>query len=190
MKETLRTDMIRKRNTLSTADVREKSTLIQNQLFSLSEFSSSHSILFYVSYDNEVFTHQMIKDSLSLGKHVIVPYVDMEKKQLNLSKLYHWQDLSLGTYGILEPKQEYIHQVSVGDVDLIIVPGIVFDCMGQRIGHGLGYYDRLLQKGIRTLKIGLAFELQLVENIPAEKHDMRVDAIITEKRLICCNDTT
>lgn len=190
MKTTLRKEIVQKRNLLSHAEILEKSTRIQKQLFSLPEFISATRVLFYVSYDNEVFTHDMIKQCLDSGKQVIVPCSDQGKKQLVLSKLYHWDDLSVGAYGILEPKKSAIRKVSVTDVDIILVPGIVFDYCGQRIGHGFGYYDRLLQKAVRSQTIGLAFELQLVHRIPSEKHDVRLTVIITEKRIIVCKKTT
>jgi len=75
-------------------------------------------------------------------------------------------------------------EVSLDTVDLIIVPGIAFDYAGHRIGHGMGYYDRLLSENIKAIKIALAFEQQLVEEIPTEHHDVSVDMIITEKRII------
>jgi 5-formyltetrahydrofolate cyclo-ligase len=188
MKDTIRKDIQQKRCALTADDVREKSFLIKHRVFSLREFIEAETILFYVSYGNEVFTHDMIKESLVMNKQVVVPCTDVKKKQLIASNLFHWDECSPGAYHILEPRKECIRPVSVGAVDLIIVPAISFDCFGQRIGHGMGYYDKLLQKAIRTEKIGLAFELQLVEKIPAEIHDIRVDKIVTEKRVIVCRE--
>ena len=71
-------------------------------------------------------------------------------------------------------------------LDLIIVPGVVYDFFGNRIGHGKGYYDRLLKKACTIPSIGLAFEFQIVDRISAEAHDEKVDTIITENRIIIC----
>jgi 5-formyltetrahydrofolate cyclo-ligase len=87
----------------------------------------------------------------------------------------------------LEPKKNYIKEVSIESIDLIIVPGVVFDRNGNRIGHGMGYYDRLLKKSHNIPRIGLAFEFQIVKKIEAEEHDERIDMIITEDRIINCN---
>jgi 5-formyltetrahydrofolate cyclo-ligase len=91
-----------------------------------------------------------------------------------------------GAYTILEPRQECVNEVSPESIDLIIIPGVAFDGQGNRIGHGMGYYDRLLQKKIRTHCLGLAFEFQIVESIPTEIHDVKIKKIITEERIIIC----
>lgn len=186
MKDPLRNDILEKRKAFSSVEVMKKSILIKKRLFLLPEFLSAKTVLFYVSYDNEVFTHEMIKHCLLLGKKVVVPCTDVKKKQLVLSELHRWEDLTTCVYNILEPKPECRYDVSFDKIDLVVVPGVVFDCAGQRIGHGHGYYDRLLRKAPDVLKIGLAFEFQLVDKIPAEKHDVCVNKIITEKRVICC----
>ncbi|MCX6665077.1 MAG: 5-formyltetrahydrofolate cyclo-ligase [Euryarchaeota archaeon] len=186
MKQALRTEFLQKRKQFNSLEVQEKSKQIKDRLFSLNEFKTSQTILFYVSYDNEVHTHDMIKECLSKKKNVVVPCTDITKRQLLLSELNNWNDLTACTYDILEPKQECRHLVALNDVELILVPGVVFDLHGQRIGHGKGYYDNLLRNATRQLKIGLAFELQLVDDIPAKKHDIKVDKIVTEKRVISC----
>lgn len=185
MKNNLRKGLIKNRKKISKNQILEKSELIKNRLFEMNEFQLTSSILFYVSYDNEVYTHDMIKESMALGKNVIVPKSDKKNRKLILSKLENWNDLEIGSYGILEPKKEKIKEVSIDCIDLIIVPGVGFDNQGRRIGHGKGYYDKLLEKS-KAVSIGLAFEFQLVEKIPIESHDMLVHKIITEKRIIHC----
>jgi 5-formyltetrahydrofolate cyclo-ligase len=169
---------------MSFPEITQKSALIKERLFELEEFQRSHTILFYVSYGSEVATHEMIKACLASGKKVVVPCTDAKNRMLSLSGLRRWEDLGMGAYHIQEPRVECRCDVSLDAVDLIIVPGIAFDLAGHRIGHGMGYYDRLLSKNIKATKIALAFELQLVEKIPAEYHDVSVDMIITERRII------
>ena len=113
-----------------------------------------------------------------------MPVVDKEKHRLKLSVLKSWDDLKPGSYGILEPKKDCLKWVSPMDINLIIVPGVGFDKKGNRLGHGEGYYDRLLSKPFGTLSIGLAFEIQIIEDIPIDTHDQPVDILITEKRVI------
>lgn len=181
MKNILRKKLITTRKKIPWTDVLEKSKKIEEQLFSLRELKTASTILFYVSYDNEVYTHDMIKRGLHSGKNIVVPRSDTRNKTLILSKLERWEDLEEGCYGILEPKK--IIKISPSEIDLVIVPGVGFDYNGNRLGHGKGYYDRFLQK--TTAKtIGLAFECQIVENIPTDKNDIAVDMIITEKRII------
>jgi len=186
MKEDLRRRIMKKRSVVSTLELMEKSAKIKHRIFEMALFRNAQTILFYVSYDNEVYTHDMIKESMSMGKTVVVPKSVTKDNTLILSKLIDWNDLEVGAYNILEPKQESIKEVPVESIDLILVPGVVFDIHGNRIGHGKGYYDRLLNDTQNVPHIGLAFEFQIVDAVPTEGHDLPVDIIVTEKRIIDC----
>ena len=186
MKDEIRKRLKELRVQLSKQDVLNKSKKIVKRLSELEEFKNSNTVLFYVSYNNEVFTHDLIEESLKIGKNVIVPKSDKENRNLILSKLESWDDLEKGAYDILEPKEDKISEISKNEIDMIIVPGVGFDEHGCRIGHGLGYYDELLRDSTNAIHIGLAFEIQIVDVIPIEEHDMPVDMIITEERLIDC----
>ena len=186
MKEVIRKDILKIRMNMPKSEVIEKSEKIKNRLFEISKYRNAQTILFYISYDNEVYTHNMIKESMSRGKTIVVPKSDKKNRKLILSELTNWKDLEVGAYNILEPKKNYIKEVSIESIDLIIVPGVVFDRNGNRIGHGMGYYDRLLKKSHNIPRIGLAFEFQIVKKIPIESHDLPVNKIITENRIINC----
>ena len=188
MKEELRKRVKKKRDALSTSEVLEKSNKIKKRLFEMDLFRNAQTILFYVSYGNEVYTHDMIKESIVMGKRVVVPKSVTTDNTLVLSELTSWNDLELGAYNILEPKQESIEQVDIESIDLIIIPGVVFDVHGNRIGHGKGYYDRLLNDSRNLPSIGLAFEFQIVKKMKSEKHDQKIDVILTEERLITFKD--
>jgi len=185
MKEKIRKEIKEKRRKHSKEEQRKKSKEIKERLFGLSEFKDAETILFYISYDGEVYTHDMIKEALN-DKRVVVPISNKEKQTLSLSVLDSWDDLEISSYGILEPKKDKIRKVSIEDINLIVVPGTAFDKYGNRIGHGKGYYDKLLQHSNKALHIGLAFECQIVEKIPTDIHDEPVDMIITEDRIIKC----
>ena len=185
MKQTIRSQLLQKRKKISANEVTKKSQEITHKLLSLELFRGANTILFYVSYDNEVNTHILIKESLKHGKNVVVPISDVKRHQLKLSQITQWQELALGSYGILEPKKNFIREISLDSVDLAIVPGVGFDIIGNRLGHGKGYYDSLLQD-YKGKIVALAFEFQVIENIPVEVHDKKVDVIITEKKVIYC----
>lgn len=186
MKDELRKIVKEKRNRLQKIDVLTKSSQIKKRVFDLKEFKQAKTVLFYVSYDNEVYTHDMIKESMLMGKQVVVPKSDTNNNTLLLSKLTKWDDLELGAYTILEPKKQSIKKIDVKSIDLILVPGVVFDIHGNRIGHGKGYYDDLLKGSSNALNVALAFECQIVDRIPTESHDIPVDKIVTEERVINC----
>ena len=182
MKENLRKEIKEKRRKQSKKEQRKKSKEIKEKLFSLKEYKDAKTVLFYVSYDSEVFTHDMIKDALK-EKKVVVPISNKKDRSLILSELKSWNYLEIGSYGILEAKKEKIKIVSIDEIDLIIVPGVAFDIKGNRLGHGKGYYDRLLAIS-NVIAIGLAYEIQIVNKVPIKKNDKPVDMIITEKRIV------
>lgn len=186
MKDKIRKELKEKREKLFEKEVLEKSNKIKKRLFEMNEFKNASTILFYISYNNEVYTHDMIKECISNKKNVIVPISDKENRRLILSELENWDDLELGSYDILEPRKDKIKEISIDKVDLIIVPGVGFDESGRRIGHGKGYYDNLLRNSKNALHIGLAFEFQIVKKIPTEAHDISVHKIVTEKRVLDC----
>jgi len=187
MKDKLRKSITAKRNSLSESEWMKKSSKIKTRIFEMNEFRKARTILFYVSYGKEVYTHDMIKESMGVGKTVVVPKSVTKDSTLMLSKLADWNDLEMGAYNILEPKKDSIKEVDTRSIDLIIVPGVVFDEKGNRIGHGKGYYDRLLKDSKGIPNIGLAFEFQLVKKIETEEHDEKIDVIITEDRIITCS---
>jgi len=184
MKNQIRKKLILIRKNLSKEYVFDNSKKIKNKLFNLNEFKKASTILFYVSYNNEVFTHEMIKELLTSKKNIVVPISDKKHRTLILSKLENWDDLTIGSYNILEPKKSKIKQAHVDSIDLIIVPGVGFDEKGNRIGHGKGYYDHLLRDLNQATSIGLSFECQIINNVPTGNYDIPVDIIITEKRII------
>ena len=188
MKQELRKNLLEIRGKLSEKDVFEKSDSIKDSLFGMREFKEANSVLFYVSYDNEVYTHDMIKECMARKKRIVVPVSNKKNRSLILSKLDKWNDLNIGSYGILEPRVDKIKEISIDEIDLIVVPGVGFNERGRRIGHGKGYYDNLLKNSKKAMHIGLAFEFQIVERIPVEKHDISVDKVVTEKRIINCSN--
>ena len=185
MKNKLRCELIRRRNNISESKLLIKSNEIKKKLFNLVEFKRANTILFYISHNNEVYTHDMIKECMSNRKRIIVPISNKKNQELLISEIRNWRDLKRGSYNILEPKNCCIYEYPIELIDIIIVPGVGFDKKGGRIGHGCGYYDKLLKYATSPI-IGLAFNIQLVENIPIEKHDIRVDKIITEYEIIKC----
>lgn len=171
-------------------EVNKKSKTIQEKLFSLPEFKNARTVAFYVAIKKncEVETEQMIKDSLKMGKRILVPIADTTNKILIFSELRDYdKELEIGSFGILEPKREYRRIINPKEIDMIVVPGYAFDTRGYRFGYGFGYYDRfltLLKKDIP--KVGLVFEFQIVNTISNQQHDIPVDKIITEEKVIDC----
>jgi 5-formyltetrahydrofolate cyclo-ligase len=185
VKQTIREEVLRKRNYIPREVRSVKNLLIKERILSLPEFVSSHTILFYASFRSEVGTSGMIKESIDAGKRVLLPKVDRENKKLWLYEIKDISELSSGYMGIPEPLPADERMVGPEAVDLVVIPGIGYDYSGNRLGYGAGFYDRLLsQTEKKLLVIAPAFEEQLVDHIPAEEHDVKVYIIVTDKRIM------
>jgi 5-formyltetrahydrofolate cyclo-ligase len=188
MKNTIRKEALGRRDVIPPEVKRVKDSLIKEMLFSLPEFGSAGTILCYASFRSEVETSGIIRESLVSGKKIVLPKVDRERQRLELYEVRDVTELSPGYMGIPEPSLTGGRFASLEDIDLIIMPGAGFDISGNRLGYGGGYYDILLaQAGKEKPKIALAYEEQIVDSIPSEQHDVRVDIIVTDKRIIRVN---
>ncbi len=179
-KELIREKINLVRKSLSKEIITEKSKRIIETLTKLEEYNNASVIMPYISLNIEVDTRDFIKNELS-RKTIVVPFV--EEGNIQVSMLKDFSNLNEGEFGVLEPIKKDKYD---GKIDIVIVPGVAFDENGGRIGFGKGYYDKFLNKFKDSLKIALAFEEQIVNEIPVQEHDESVDMIITEKRVIRC----
>lgn len=154
---------------------------IKRRLFQESSFKGASSIMFYMAKSYEVDTKAMIDEALRIGKKVIIPVTDTQKKRLIPSEIKDPQrELVKGPFGIYEPKRDNMNAVKSDDIDMVVVPGIAFDAKGNRIGHGEGYFDRFLKYLPKsTPTIGLGFIFQLVDKIDTLSWDIPVTKVIT-----------
>ena len=180
MKASLRKQAAGARDSLP-PDVRKfKSREIEQRLWLLPEFRSASTVMFFASFRSEVETGPMIRHVLASGKRVVLPRV--KGRQLALFEIKDFDtDVSPGAWGIPEPVES--HPVPLTAVDLIITPGAAFDESGNRLGYGAGFYDRILSSFPR-MTVALAFEEQIVPQVPTDPHDVPVKKIVTEKRVI------
>ncbi len=159
----------------------QKSLVIKKRLFETFEFKSANTIMFYISIGCEVETRPMIEEALNMGKRVAVPVTNVTSKKIIACEIKDLKtQLCEGPYGIQQPKKEYIKKIPINDIDLVITPGIAFDKKGNRLGRGAGYYDRFFKEvPDKTPRVGLAFDFQVVEEIPTLSHDIRITRLIT-----------
>jgi 5-formyltetrahydrofolate cyclo-ligase len=182
----IRRSTFARRDALSKEERSEKSAAIMERLFDFANFLEARIVLFYMSYNNEVDTEPMVRKALEVEKVVALPLVNTKKKEIVPFKIDNLdRDIRPGYRGIREPIPERCKQIPVQYINLAIIPGVAFDERGGRIGHGMGVYDRFIpQLDITTRKVALAFECQIVPQIPMEPHDRYTDIIITEKRIV------
>jgi 5-formyltetrahydrofolate cyclo-ligase len=184
MKKLLRKKVLGKRDSIPPSERKKKDALIMQSLFNLHEFKTAKTILFYASFRTEVDTFNIIEESLKMGKNVLVPKVDKERHRLRLYEIKSLRELSTGYMGIPEPSLPDKRLRELNDADLIIIPGVGFDLSGNRLGYGAGYYDILLSDMKKVPFIALAYEEQLIDAIPSEMHDVKVDIIVTDEQVI------
>jgi 5-formyltetrahydrofolate cyclo-ligase len=182
----VRKELLGKRDSIPPEVRKTKNRIIREGLLSLGEFRNAGIIFFFASFRSEVDTTELIKISLSMGKRVVLPKVDTATHDLLLFEVRDLGDLTPGYMGIPEPSAE-AGQMSVNDVDIVIIPGAGYDASGNRVGYGGGYYDRLLSGLKKDIPvIAPAYEEQVLDSVPSEPHDMRVNLIVTDRRTIRC----
>ena len=175
MKQINRRVILRKRNRLNKEEITQKSRIIKEKLFSSKEYKNSKTVMFYISFGSEVDTINMIKESLK-EKDVCVPIVKgsiIFPSMISSIKELDKKD----KFGILRPSK--IKEIKKQKIDLVIVPGVVFDKKGHRIGYGKGYYDNFL-RDFKGKTIGLAFNMQILEIIPKDEWDIQLDKVISD----------
>lgn len=187
-KKKLRAKYLAKRDGLDLKKRRIASEKIKAKAFETKQFTNAETVFVYASYKSEVETMELIKGALRRGKRVAVPKVD--GIEMEFYEITSWEELFPGFSGILEPQIHDKMPVTPKDSDVFLIPGAAFDLAGRRIGYGGGYYDRYWNRinstyGITPCFMALAFEAQICRGgVPAEKHDKKMDCIITERRVI------
>ncbi len=178
--------MLALRNSKPDSELDYLSSEINVNLLELTAVRNSRTISTYLHTGSEVRTKEIVEWALSNGKRIIVPITDRASKRLIFSELKSpAHELERGAYGILEPKPEFRRPVRLEEADVVLVPGVAWDRRGYRIGYGAGYYDRSINAmQTRVMKVGLAYEFQLVPSVPRSRYDRRVDKIATERRMI------
>lgn len=155
------------------------SEMIQRRLMAEDWWASAFQVGIYRSTPTEPATETLLADLLARGAQVAVPV------RRKAGYAWSWVDASTswkqGAHGIWEPRET--QPAAAEDLRLIIVPGVAFDAQGGRVGHGRGHFDRLLARS-GALLVGLCFENHLVEAVPMEPHDVRMDVVATEKRML------
>lgn len=180
-KRDIRRSVLHERDALLEEDRRARSAAITERLMALPELVSTRTVMASWSFGSEVDTSGLIEALHAAGKRVVLPRVDGREVA---AVVYVPGDPTAATsFGAMEPTSAEI--VRPTEIDVVIAPGVAFDRNGGRVGYGGGFYDRFLRT-VRadTSVIGLAFAVQLVEDVPRGEHDRLVDVVVTEEELI------
>ena len=189
MKKEFRKKVISLRKTQQPDFIKKNSDIIKDKLLQMDCIKNSNTIMLYLDFNNEVITDNLIKELISLDKIVASPITIIKEKKLIPCQITDLENgIQYGAYNIREPKPDCSPEINIKDIDVVIVPAVAYDINGFRLGYGGGFYDRFLEN-IRedAVTIGVAFDLQIFNEVPKEPHDAQLDYIITESRIIMPN---
>lgn len=161
--------------------IAESSRRITDRVILMDRFRSANTVAVYRSFGGEVQTELLIRSCWTAGKQVCIPAYSEIKRKYVMSKITPATAYIRGLHGIEEPSP--LLMIDFNAIDLMLVPGVAFDRFGGRLGRGGGYYDRILE-AYTGRTVAMAFDFQLVEQVPVEPHDRPVDAVVTETNTI------
>lgn len=180
-KNELRIHFLKLRSRLTQAEIEKKSNLICQKVLDFGEATDKSRFGVYLATKGEVDTRFLINKLVSQKKDIFLPRFNEVEKVYYFVRFSNWNDLEAGYFGIMQPKNS--KKVDIKSLDVVFFPGLAFDKNGVRLGWGTGVYDKLLT-GSEALKIGLAYDFQVAKSLPKEAHDIKVDLIVTEKRIL------
>jgi 5-formyltetrahydrofolate cyclo-ligase len=184
-KRKARAEFLFMRNRLDPNSALVCSTAIFAAVKKLSMYERANTIMTYLSYGSEVITDFIVKSAIGEGKNVAVPVIknpgDLYMQSVRIIRL---EDADQLVYGIRQPEVNLDDVVSKDSIDVVLIPGLAFDLSGHRLGYGKGYYDRWLKDVPVSKIVGLAYDFQITDKLPIEKHDLPIGTIVTEQRII------
>lgn len=181
MKDVIRKEILKKRGSMKKEEVICLSKSIYENILKWDSFINAETVMLYCDFRNEVETKRIMEASIDMGKKVVFPKSIRETHTIIPYYVNTIEDLKPGEYGILEPACGI--EADKKDVDIVFVPGAVFDRRGNRYGYGAGYYDRFL-KNYNGIKAGICYEFQLLDAIKPGEYDISMDCIINEKGIL------
>ena len=176
-KEQLRKVLKEKRKNLSAAEIDEKSSAVAKNFLESDIYKKASTIMLYMPIQNEVDTGGIISKGFADGKRLVFPVTDRESGIITPYLADEKADFKKGAFSVPEPTLR--KEINLEEIDVVLVPGIGFDKSGNRIGFGKGCYDLFLCR-CDALKIGVCYDFQLLEKIPSDIHDIKMDYVLTE----------
>jgi len=156
-------------------------TAVEERVFALPELGAARTVLLFYSFGSEVETSEMARRVHMEGKRLLLPFLEAEK--MEAAEVLPEDELVPSAYGPREPARRVA--VDPAEVDVVIAPGLAFDREGYRLGYGGGHYDQYLSRmGGRALRIGIGFAGQLLERVPREPADERLDLVVTDAGIV------
>ena len=186
-KETLRKKFLKKRLSHEGSEIQKKSAVIEKSFLRfLRHHPSVRTVALYAEHKKEVPTQTLFEKLRQRKIRVVYPKINKQTHTMDFFEVKNLKRLKPASYSILEPHGQK-GKVQPSNIDAFVVPAIVFDRTGHRLGYGKGYYDRLLSQNTQAKTVGLAFEFQVVKKLPKKSWDRAVKIVITEKEIKECH---
>lgn len=187
-KPALRAAQIARRDALSKAERVAAQAEIVQRVRRLPAWQRAQCVLSYMAFGSELDLGALHQELLQAGRSLVLPRVPEAGRALELRQVKDLaQDLAPGRWGIPEPRPERCPIVDDHSIELVLVPGVSFDSMGNRLGYGAGFYDRLFERLPRSaLRLACAFDAMVLPQLPTEDHDQPVDLLVTEAASLVC----
>lgn len=191
-KSTLRQNYLARRDQLSGTERKRQAEIISREIIESDWFKQAEVVALYAAHGSELNLNAVLEAGFAMGKRMLLPRAETAEKRLTFWAVEEGEELVPGNYGIMEPRIGGKRPFIIDEIDVVLVPGIVFDQEGNRIGYGGGYYDRFLVDGAvgssdlgkarkRAYTVGVGYKEQIVERLPIiEEHDVRLDIIMSE----------
>lgn len=173
-------------NSFTKKKLEEKYQIIENRLFEFANFFEAPMVSLYISAAKEISTENIIKKTLEIEKGVVLPVLSDSKSVVRLYKINNYnKDLIKNSKGVIRPAIDRCKEIALDDINVALIPGLIFDDKGGRIGRGDKFFTKLINRLPETCrKISIAYEEQIVDQIQMESRKTSVDIIITDKRVI------
>lgn len=183
----LRQEILNKRKNLPDYAITAGSQAICRKLASLPLFIQAETIMGYLAMPGEPQLDEILLQALDAGKTVCVPLMGPVFGVMEAAEISGFDDLVTGRLGVRMPDPSHARVVNADAIDLVLTPGVAFDLSGCRLGMGAGYYDRFLAGAPQACRAGIAWSMQLVDQVPRAEHDILMQWLITEDNVICCD---
>ena len=183
-KKILRQEFLSRRKAVSIAERDRISHALIKKFLATEIYRTSKIIMAYASTPDELQLTELFAACFADKKILAIPFI-VGKGIMRAVEVPNFDALEIGAFNILTVKRDCRNFIDAETIDCVIVPGAAFDIHGNRLGLGGGYYDRFLPQAVNAKKIALAYDFQLVDALPTEIHDAKIDTVITTERSVC-----
>lgn len=182
-KAEIRKRILEVRKGLTDEEAATKSEAIVQKVIKTPEYKEADNILLYADYYREVMTRGIFEDALLHRKRIYFPKVDKMTNTMEFYQIISLRQLERGYMDILEPREDIKmrYKFQPKEDTLAVLPGVAFDTSGYRLGYGKGFYDKFLANRRQISTMALAFACQIIDEIPRDAHDIKMDKIVTEE---------